>query len=124
MLFLIGLALSTVVFYLLTVKLGNEGSDLDVFTFIGAMLSGVCLVVALIILPIQYNSGKAEVERYKALKVTIEESRKSEISDIERAALTKKIADYNADIASVRYWNNTTFGIYIPDELAELEYLK
>jgi amino acid transporter len=81
-------------------------------------------IIALILLPILYYDGKAEIKRYYALKQTIEDSRKNELSDIERAALTKKIVEYNADLASVKYWNDTIFDIYIPDELAKLDYLK
>jgi hypothetical protein len=89
-----------------------------------SFLFSLVTIIALIILPISYYDGKAEIKRYYALKQTIEDSRKNGISDVERAALTKKIAEYNADLANVKYWNDTIFDIYIPDELAELDYLK
>jgi hypothetical protein len=86
---------------------------------------GIILLVPTIIAgSVTYYESKAEVNRYYALKQTIEESRKGGTSEIERAALTKKIADYNADLASVKYWNNTTFGIFISDKLADLPPLK
>lgn len=47
-------------------------------------------IIALIILPISYYDGKAEIKRYYVLKQTIEDSCKNGISDVERAALTKK----------------------------------
>jgi hypothetical protein len=99
----------------------DEWNDL---AFWLSFLFSTVTIIALILLPISYYNGKAEIKRYYALKQTIEDSRKKEISDIERAALTKEIAEYNADLASVKYWNDTIFDIYIPDELAELDYLK
>jgi hypothetical protein len=94
------------------------------FALASSFVFSFATIIALIILPISYYDGKAGIKRYYALKQTIEDSRKNGISDVERAALTKKIAEYNADLASVKYWNDTIFDIYIPDELAELDYLK
>jgi cell division protein FtsB len=91
---------------------------------IPAFLFGVVLTVALIALPVQYYSGKAEVQRYYALKETIDQSRQNKASDIERAALTKEIANYNKDLAEVKYWNDSIFDIYVPDDLANLKPLK
>ncbi|MGG1659538.1 hypothetical protein [Brevibacillus sp. NRS-1366] len=92
--------------------------------FVTSIISGVLLLVAIIALPISYFSELASIERYKVIKTTIEESRGKEISDIERAAITNTIIDVNKYIASSKYWNETIFDIYIPDELTELEYLK
>ncbi len=92
----------------------------------GLMATGGTVLFLLAILgPYSYYSSLAEVERYHALKDTIELSRTAEISDYERATLTQKVAEYNADIASVKYWNeNVLFDDFIADELAELEPLK
>lgn len=99
---------------------------IDLYDGLGIVSSifGFVLVISLIILPFSYYSGKAEVQRYYALKETINQSRQVKGSDIERAALTKEIADYNKDLAEVKYWNNSIFDIYTPDELANLKPLK
>jgi len=78
-----------------------------------AFLFSLETIIVLIILLFSYYDGKAEIERYYTLKQTIEDSRKNEISDVERAALTKKIVEYNDYLASVKYWNDTIFDIYM-----------
>ena len=94
------------------------------FAFTACVITAGLLVVSLISLPISYYSGMAEIERYHALKESYENSRNQEVSEYERATIAQKVAEYNADIASVRYWNDTIFDIFIPDELAELDYLE
>lgn len=92
-------------------------------TFAG--LGAIALATIAIIWPVNYYGSVAEVDRYHALKETIEQARQGEVSEMERAALTQKMAEYNADLASVKYWNNTKlFDDFIADELAELEPLK
>jgi cell division protein FtsB len=99
----------------------DDYSDLYDGLNIFSTIAGFILVISLIILPFMYYSGKAEVQRYYALKETIDQSRQNKVSDIERAALTKEIADYNKDLAEVKYWNDSVFDIYIPDYLANLK---
>lgn len=89
-----------------------------------AVFSGLILFFSLIVLPISISSYKGEIQQYYATKETITESRKNNVSEVERAALIKVIIDTNNEIASLRYWNNTIFDIYIPDEITKLEYLK
>lgn len=86
--------------------------------------SGVFLFFALVMWPVSYYGTKSGIVQYHALVETIEQSRQSEISDIERAALTIKIFEANMQIASCQYWNKTIFDIYIPDEVMELKMLK
>lgn len=88
------------------------------------MLSGILLGTALFMLLVNHYSGKEGIEKYYALKETIEISRKNKATDIERASLVKEIAECNKDLASFRYYNDTIFDIFIPDELAQLPNLK
>lgn len=87
-------------------------------------ISTILLIGSLILIPIFHYNGKAEVERYYALQNTIEKSREEGLSEVERAALTTEIAEYNKDLASVKYWNNTIFDWWHYDGLAELDYLE
>lgn len=64
------------------------------------------------------------MDRYYVLKETIEEARKNDNSELERAALIQEIAEYNKDLANAKYWNKTIFDMFIYDGLAELEPLK
>lgn len=125
MLFLIGLLVLTIV----GVAIARSFSFCDheaihMTSSIIAGLFGAVLLVALITLPVNYYQTKAEVDRYYALKNTIEVSRTDGASEIERAALIQEIAGYNKDLASVKFWNDTIFGIYYYDGLAELEFLE
>jgi hypothetical protein len=89
-----------------------------------SIISGCVLVVALCVLVGNHVSAQAEVEKYNSLKDTIENSR-TYGSEVERASIVSEIADYNAKIASDRYWNNSIwFGAFIPEKLAELEPLE
>ncbi|WP_368900777.1 hypothetical protein [Oceanobacillus oncorhynchi] len=123
MIILIGLAILTVI-GLIIIRYSSYISNWDTVGFFITMISGVLLAISLIVLPLNYYGTKAEVDRYNALQETIENSRSGDMSDIERAALTSEIADYNKDLASIKYWNNTIFDIYIYDGLAELEFLE
>lgn len=82
----------------------------------------ICLVCGLIIIPLNHICERSNIVQYHSLKATIEDARNSE--NIERAALAIKIAETNEWLARVQYWNETTWGIYIPDEVMELEPLK
>lgn len=99
-------------------------SNWDFFGSMTTFISIVLLVMSVLIWVVSYNSYKAEINKYNITKQTISESRKTSISDIERAALTTKIIEINADIADARYYNNTIFGDIIPDEYANLDFLK
>lgn len=101
----------------------KEYSSVNTTGFFMTAIFGSCLVFALALLLISYYSTKAEVNRYYALKETIEVSRNNDISELERATLASEIAKYNKDLASIKFWNDTIFDIYIYDGLAELEYL-
>lgn len=90
----------------------------------GSFVFGIILIVLLIAIPLNHHFGKAEVERYYVLKQTVEKSKGSEFSEIERAALLIEISEYNKDLASVKYWNNTIWDMWFYDGLAELEYLE
>lgn len=96
----------------------------DEIALVSAGVSVLLLGICLIALPFNHYSGNAEIQRYYALKESYESSRSEKISEFERATIAQKIAEYNADIASVKYWNGTIFDIFIPDELAELDPLK
>lgn len=87
-------------------------------------LSSMMSLSLILILVINHGSANSTISQYNAIKETIEETRENETSSIERATLTQNIIEVNQEIASYRYWNETIFHLFIPDKLAELEYLK
>lgn len=84
----------------------------------------IVLIIAIVSIPFIRLSYKAEIGRYNAFKQSLENARLEDMSEAERATILIKIADWNMDIAKTRYWNRTIFGIYIPDEVTELEPIK
>ncbi|MEW9698010.1 hypothetical protein [Paenibacillus sp. SI8] len=92
----------------------------DFMTLVG----GVLTLAILIVWPVHYYSYLDAEARYYATNLTIMESRKTDKSEVERAALTTEIITANRELASAKYWNQTIFGDIIPDSFASLEYLK
>jgi hypothetical protein len=84
---------------------------------------GFILAVTLIMLPIIHYQKTGQIKRCLIVRQTIETAREDS-SEIEKAALQHKIIETNAWIAEHRYWNNTIFDIFIPDEIEDLEYLR
>ena len=83
---------------------------------------GGCFVASLIAVPVNHTFEHSNIAQYHSVKATIEQARTSE--SIEKAALALKIAETNEWLARVQYWNETTWGIYVPDEVMELEFLR
>lgn len=99
----------------------------DLLEFIGEILVPfliIVLVIGLIFIPIVRIGFNADIERYHAFKQTLENARLEDMSELERATILIKIADWNMDIANAKHWDKTIFGIYIPDEVTELEFIK
>jgi hypothetical protein len=88
------------------------------------VLSGFALFAALLVWPLNYYGTKEEIAEYHAIKATMQEARRGNTSEIERAALTNKIIETNQWVVNAQYWNKTIFDIYIPDEVEQLELLK
>lgn len=88
------------------------------------MVSSVLLLMALILFSVKRFVINEEIEQYKAVKLTIDNSRNLINSDIERAALTNQIIETNKWLSALKYGNETILDIFIPDEVMELEYLK
>lgn len=113
-------------------KAKKDGKTLELWCYnhegpISGVMAFSCVIFALMLLSlfithISYASLPAE---YKAVTMTVVESRGTGYSDLERAAITHKIVDMNRELASLKYWNDTIWlGIFIPDRVAELEFIK
>ena len=103
----------------------KTSDDFMVLGAITCLLFLFALTMALIALGLGQAVGRGNVAQYYATKVTIEDARKNNPSEIERAALTKTIIEINQKLANDKYWNsNPWFDIYIYDGWAELPPLK
>jgi len=97
------------------------------FDFLGPCISIICLAILLIVAmlwPLNYYTEKENIQRYHAIKSTMENSRLTENTQFERVQLTQQILEVNTWIESCKYWNSTIFDRAIPDEIENLEYLK
>jgi uncharacterized membrane protein len=119
MLILIGLA-SICFGGLLVLRLWDH-FNLDLLVVVSVM-SGVLLVLCLISWPIAYFDGRSEIRKYHALKSSIMKAREN--NDVERTAIYLKVMEYNEGLATTKYWNNTIFDIWTPDELANLPFIE
>ena len=88
------------------------------------IVAGILLLISLIILPINRQSCFADIAKIKAFQETVSASRMENLSEIERAAILSKIAEWNEWIAETKYYNNTIWDIFIPDEAANLQPIK
>lgn len=68
----------------------------------------------------EYHDFKAQLD---AMRYSAESSRASGES-LEGAAWRTKVAEVNARIASMQYWNGTAFDLWYPDDVDSLEPLK
>jgi hypothetical protein len=75
-----------------------------------------------IFIGVGYCSNLSFIKRYNAVYVMFES--RGSFTDLERAAIFNKAADYNAERVELRYWNKAFFGIAdpaIPDEIEDLK---
>ena len=99
-------------------------SDWELPVWMVTGLAGFGVIIMLVILIVNHSTAGGTIAQYEIIKETIESSREKEMSEVERATLTQKIIGVNQEIAGYRYWNETNWDIFVPDELTKLEYLK
>lgn len=75
-------------------------------------------LLGLLLNPIEY---RAKASQLQAFKETVEFSRTSNVSELERAAILSKIGEWNEWLAETKYYNESIFGLWIPDEVAQIE---
>ena len=83
---------------------------------------GIILISLLILLyfnPMEINS---DIQGFKAIEQTIQTDRGNE--NLENTALKMKIIDANRWLAKTQYYNNTVWGLWIPDTIEDLEPIK
>lgn len=96
---------------------------LDILFFAIGVLSTLALLLALVILPINYLVYTGDIAEYHATQQTIEQARKNG-DELEKATIQNKIINMNAWVASSQYYNTTWLGLWIPDDVMKLEPLQ
>lgn len=98
----------------------------NIFDFVGVTVSIICgliLGVGLLAWFSSYYGYKDQISQYYITKQDLE-NRHEKFTELENAALTQKIIELNRGLASAKYWNQTFFDPFVPDEVMDLEYLK
>lgn len=87
----------------------------------------ISVVLALLIgtaWPAYYFGTRSFGEELKAAKMTLEICRKNDMHKIELTAIMHKMVDYNAELKVIKYWNDTIFDPFFPDDVANIEFIK
>lgn len=105
----------------ITIKLEPSGND--IFGIFIVLPAFICLIVAIIILPVNYYSEKANIEKFKITEQTYQVARKNLKNNqiIENAAIQMDIAKQNRWLVRTQYWNNTIFDLWFPDQIEKLK---
>ena len=91
----------------------------------GTMIFGTIMISCLIAIPINRYTIKDEVKGIEAIQLTLDQQRKKNITEYERATLTISILEWNNQIAK-RTNRNTLWrsGLWIPKEWDNVEPIK
>ena len=101
---------------------GYDSFNFEALTMACLIIGGFFLLVSLILLPIQRNSTSADIEAHKAIGRTMVETRRHEISELERIGLTQDVLETNMKLAKAKYYANSPwFGIYYPKKVIDVE---
>ena len=117
--------LGLVVILAIGIVLLKCSDDLTVGEMIGAVLTaagGILFLAAMITLPVIHWDINSEIQQFKSVESSITQARTK--LDIESAAIYVKIIDSNKWLVDKKYWNETLFDIWIPDEVEDLKPLK
>uniref|UniRef100_A0A6M3L6H0 Uncharacterized protein n=1 Tax=viral metagenome TaxID=1070528 RepID=A0A6M3L6H0_9ZZZZ len=120
MFILSALIISIVVCYLLAIFLDSDIGDI---CLVFVVIFGAILLGFLLALPLNHMEVNAKIKEFESVNNSISETRKAGI-DLQDATITIKIIECNREIANLQFWNDTTFGLWIPDATEDLEYLK
>lgn len=110
------------------VVLAKKSKDCSGWEIVGVIITavgGMLLLFCAISLPISRAQGHESVIRFQAFKDSVGRARNNNnLSDIERAAILKEIADWNEWLAAEKYWNVGVWDWWHVDEVMGLDDLQ
>ncbi len=90
-----------------------------------AVLAGIALFSCTITIPVNRASVRDHIIQFNAFKETLEEARTHRgLTDLERAAITIKVAEWNSWLASEKYWSTGHTAIWHLNEVNSMEPIK
>jgi hypothetical protein len=100
-------------------QINNDGYD-DVGSVITMFISSIFLFVALIAIPVTRMDVMSSIHRFHSIQATAIQGRDNG-DGLEGAAFRMEIAEANAWLASAQYWRSTSFWVYWPEEINDIE---
>lgn len=95
----------------------------DFITWSAGMVAGITLGVALVMLPVERMNVHNTIAEFESMRTTQKQSRAAG-DGLEGTAWRLEKARANRNLASLQYWNDTLFDIWIPDAVETVEPLK
>ena len=87
-----------------------------------SIVSIVIFISGISTIPISRMEYQANIREYAALETTLQEMRKKE--SIENTAIQLKVAECNQWLARSKYWNNSVWDLWIPNEIENINPIK
>ena len=88
----------------------------DILQVMGMAACGIPAIIMLAIIPLHRADSYSNLAQRDALQSTYAELR---ANPLEMATVGKQIAEWNAWLASAKYWNQTQWDWYWPDEVMD-----
>ena len=95
-------------------------SDADVTGGMLMFISALMLIISVLCCGANRIDVRGHLAEYEAVRQTVYAARENN-RPIESAAMQTKIADINAEIASLKYYNTHWFDMAIPDDVDSIE---
>ena len=95
----------------------------DWISFLLTVVCGGMFIVGIIMLPINRLNVNSEIIKFQTTENTIKLARENN-NELEKAAIQSNIIEKNNWLASIQYYNQSIFDIWIPDEVMNLKPLK
>lgn len=94
----------TILFAVLLYKSVKEDWDSTPFILIISIFIGLWFIINLFLLIAEPINTRVQIKEFESTRLTIQQQRDNNVSEIERAALIKEIIDHNQWLAREQYW--------------------
>jgi len=101
----------------------SDNDDWEILGMFLTLAGGMVLVIALFFIFLSPLEIKGDIIRFESTRQSIMIARETG-NELEKAAIQHKIINGNQWLAGIKYWNETIFDIFIPDEVMQLKPLK
>lgn len=93
------------------------------FGFVLMVAGFVLLFITMIAFPCTHYETMNFIAEVQAMQETLSSARENG-TEYENALILKDVMEINRDLASLKYYNSTVLGLWIPDAIMEIELIK